>query len=99
MNSKQPLDPVKSLIEAAQPEMSRMKHSAEVGFDSRLRATLKLQVSTALITWEAAINRSLQVAVGVTSLIVLQFAIWFTPRIGDGTLLTNFTLERLLLGI
>jgi hypothetical protein len=49
MNSKQPLDPVKSLIEAAQPEMSRMKHSAEVGFDSRLRATLKLQVSTAII--------------------------------------------------
>lgn len=99
MNAKQPLDPVKSLIEAAQPEMSRMKHAAEVGFDSRLRATLSLQVSTTLLTWEVAMNRSLKVAVGVTLLIVLQFAIWFSPRIVDGFLLTNFTLERLLLGI
>lgn len=99
MKEKQPFDQVDALIQAALPEMSRIRHAAEVGFEIRLRAALGPQVSAALLTWETAATRSLRVAAAITALIVVQSGFWLAPRIGDGLLQVNLTVERLLLGI
>lgn len=92
-------DPVESLIRAAQPEMSRMKDAAELGFDTRLRSALREQSSAIWPAWEATARRSLQVAVGVTAAIVLQVGVRISSQGWDAVLQTEWTLEQVFLGI
>jgi hypothetical protein len=98
MQNKQSSDPVESLIRAAQPEMSRIKEAASLGFDTRLRSALGDQSSPLWSAWEAPVRRGLQVAAGLTALIILQTGLWMASRGWNGVLETEWTLEQVLLG-
>lgn len=99
MNKNQESDPLELLIRQAQPEMSRMESAAELGFDARLRKALGQQTASTSFVWEDAVKRSLKFAGALTAVIVVQFGLWVAASIGDGLPQTNFTIERLLLGI
>jgi hypothetical protein len=99
MKKNQSSDPVESLIRAAQPEMSRIKDAADLGFDTRLRSALGDQGSPFWPAWEAAARNGLRIAVGVTALIVLQAGFWIASQGWDAVLQTEWTLEQVFLGI
>lgn len=99
MKEKEPMDALDSLIQQAQPEMARMQHAAEIGFETRLRTALGPQASIASPLWEGAIRRGLRVAVCFTALIVVQSGFWLAGHAGDGLLQADLVVARLLLGI
>ena len=98
MNKNQASDPVESVIRAAQPEMSRMKEAADVGFETRLRSALEDQSSPRSTVWETAVRRSLPIAAGITALILLQFGFWVASH-GWIVSRDEWMLERIFFGI
>jgi hypothetical protein len=98
MNEQESSDPVMSLIRAARPEMERQQESAELSFETRLREALEEQ-SVPWAGLEANTSRVLRFAAALTVLILLQAALWFASQSGNYGLHSQWTLERILIGI
>jgi hypothetical protein len=99
MKNNQSSELVDSLIRAAQPEMSRIKDAADLGFDTRLRCALGDQSSPHWSAWEAAARNGLRIAFGVTALVVLQAGFWIASQERNAVLQTEWILEQVFLGI